>query len=132
MRTIPVALALVACALPGQADAAPGSAPGDRAAGDGYTTYVACSTKTTAKPAKECRLSQPKAAFFRSGKHDATYKVCVKFPGKKRRLCASAQDAPKGKTKYVTIATANTGRHKVTWYVGGTKVGSWNFEVIAG
>jgi hypothetical protein len=56
----------------------------------------------------------------------------VKFPGRKKRLCASAQDAPKGKKKIVTIATASTGMHKVTWYVGGTKVGSWNFEVIAG
>jgi hypothetical protein len=132
MRTIPVALGLVACAIPGQATAAPGSASDERAAGGGYTTYVACSTKTTAKPAKECKLSQTKAAFFRSGKHDATYKVCVKFPGKKKRLCASAQPAPKGQTKYVTIATANTGKHKVTWYVGGTKVGRWNFQVTPG
>ncbi len=100
--------------------------------GTGYTTYVACSTRATARPAEECRLSQSKAAFFRSSKHDATYKVCVKFPGKKRRLCASAQDAPKGQKKYVTIATARTGRHKVAWYVAGEKVGSWTFDVTAG
>ena len=102
------------------------------AAGDGYTTYVACSHKASAKPAHECKLSDPKAAYFRSAKHDATYKVCVRFPGKKKRLCASAQDAPKGKKKFVTIATANVGTHKVRWYVGGRQVGSWNFEVIEG
>ena len=104
----------------------------ERAAPGGYKTYVACSNKASAKPSHECKLSQPKAAFFVSTKHDATYKVCVKFPGKKKRLCASAQDAPKGEKKIVTIATANTGTHKVAWYVGGTKVGSWKFDVTAG
>jgi len=102
------------------------AAPGD------YKTYVACSNKASGKPSHECKLSQPKAAYFVSTKHDATYKVCVKFPGKKKRLCASAQDAPKGQKKIVTIATANTGTHKVAWYVGGTKVGGWNFKVTAG
>jgi hypothetical protein len=132
MRTIPVALALVACALPAQAAAAPGPVSGERAAGNGYTTYVACSLKTTAQPATECRLSQAKATFFLSTRHDATYKVCVKFPGKKKRLCASAQPSPKGKKQFVTIATANTGKHRVAWYVGGKKVGSWNFVVTEG
>jgi len=65
-----------------------------------------------------------------STKHDATYKVCVRFPGKKKRLCASAQDAPKGRTKVVTIATASAGPHRITWYVAGEKVGSWTLEVI--
>ena len=63
---------------------------------DGYTAYVACSPKKSRQPSHECKVSQNKAAFFVSNKHDATYKVCVKFPGKKKRLCASAQDAPKG------------------------------------
>jgi hypothetical protein len=132
MRTIPVALALVACALPGQAIAGPGSAPDERAAGGGYQTYVACSTKASAKPAHSCKSSQPKAAFFVSTKHDATYKVCVKFPGKKKRLCASAQPADKGEKRFVTIATAKTGKHRVAWYVEGAKVGSWTFDVTAG
>ena len=96
MRIIPLALALVACALPAQATAAPASGSDERAAG-GYKTYVACSYKTSAKPAHSCKSSQPKAAFFLSTKHDATYKVCVKFPGKKKRLCASAQPADKGR-----------------------------------
>lgn len=77
MRTIPVALAPVACALPAQA-------PRRRA---------------------RCRASGPPA---------------------------SAQDSPKGKKQFMTIATANTGKHKVAWYVGGKKVGSWNFVVTEG
>jgi hypothetical protein len=124
-----VALALVVCALPASATAATGES--DRAGG-GYKTYVACSVKASAKPAHECKLSDPKAAFFRSAKHDATYKVCVKFPGKKTRLCASAQDADKGKTRVVTIATSKVGKHKVWWYVGGKQVGTWRFDVVAG
>jgi hypothetical protein len=103
---------------------------GTAAAGDGYRTYAACSTKAGAKPARKCTLSQPKAAYFVSTRHDATYRVCVRFPGKKKRLCASAQDAPKGRTKVVTIATASAGTHRITWYVAGEKVGSWNLEVI--
>ena len=39
---------------------------------------------------------------------------------------------PKGQKAIVTIATSNTGTHKVAWYVAGTKVGGGNFEVIAG
>ena len=74
--------------------AAPSAA---RAAAGGYTTYVACSNKASVKPSHECKLSQPKAAYFISTKHDATYKVCVKFPGKKKRLCASAQPRPRAR-----------------------------------
>jgi hypothetical protein len=135
MRTVPLALVLVAFALPTSGTAATAATPatgaGERAGG-GYTTYVACSVKTTAKPAHECKVSDPKAAFFRSAKHDATYKVCVKFPGKKKRLCASDQQADKGKTKVVTITTAKVGRHKAWWYVDGTQVGTWSFDVVAG
>ena len=104
-----------------------------QAAAGGYKTYVACSDKASA-PSRPTRASssQPKAAFFLSTKHDATYKVCVKFPGKKKRLCASAQPADKGEKQFVTIATASTGKHQVTWYVAGKKVGSWTFDVTAG
>ena len=101
-----------------------------RGAPSGYTTYVACSTRASAKPATECRLSQTSAAFFVSTKQDATYKVCVKFPGRKKRLCAGAQPADKGEATFVTIATASTGKHKVRWYVAGKKVGSWAFGVV--
>jgi hypothetical protein len=129
MRTVPVALALVVCALPASGDVADAAS---QRAGGGYTAYVACSVRTTAKPAHECKVSEPKAAFFRSAKHDTTYRVCVKFPGKKKRLCASAQQADKGKTEVVTIATSRVGKHKVWWYVSGQQVGTWSFDVVAG
>jgi hypothetical protein len=105
--------------------------PNADAAPDGYHGYVACSTRSSAKPTHECKLSQTKAAFFVSSKHDATFKVCVKYP-KGERLCASDQPAPKGTKHFVTIATASTGRHKVWWYVGGKKVESWTFTVTDG
>ena len=104
----------------------------DASAAGGYSTYVACSHRASAKPAHECKLSDPKAAYFRSAKHDATYKVCVRFPGKKKRLCASAQSADKEEIRVVTITTAKVGKHKVWWYVGGEQVGSWSFDVVAG
>jgi hypothetical protein len=45
-----------------------------------------------------------------------------------RQRAALAQE----QEQLVTIATANTGKHKVAWYVGGKKVGSWNFVVTEG
>ncbi len=53
----------------------------------------------------------------------------MKFPGKTKRLRASAQAVDKGETRAVTIATANLGKHKVRWYVGDELVGSWDFDV---
>ena len=101
-------------------------------AGGGYSGWTACSTRAGAKASHRCKVSQPKAAFFRSARHDATYKVCVKFPGKKRRLCAGAQPAPEGKRVHVTITSSKLGTHKVTWYVDGHLVDTWRLEVIAG
>ena len=91
-----------------------GSAPVERAAGDGFTTYVACSHQGQRQASTVVRSAQPKAAFFVSKRRDVTYKVCVKFPGQKKRLCASGQDAPKGEKQRVTITTARAGKHKVT------------------
>ena len=128
MRTpYPYLLAVVLLA-PSSLAAGP-TATASAAAGDGYRGYVACSIKPSAKPKHGCRLSQVKAAFFLSTKRDATYKVCVRFPGKAERLCASAQPAPEGEKQSVTIATADTGKHQVAWYVGGKKVETWTFEV---
>ena len=101
----------------------------DAAPGNGYVGYVACSTKASARPSHACKETQTKAAFFLSRDHDATFKVCVKYPGRPQRLCASEQQAPKGEKQFVTIATATTGRHTVSWYVGARKVATWSFRV---
>jgi hypothetical protein len=101
-------------------------------AGDGYSAYVACSHRTSAQASHECKASDRKAAFFLSSRHAVTYKVCVKFPGRKQRLCANAQGAPKGQKQRVTISSDRTGRHKVWWYVDGKVVASWRFDVVPG
>ena len=131
MRTIPVALALVAL-RPARA--------GDRRArlgvGRAGPVWLQDVRRLQLQGQRQAiplvQSAQPKAAFFLSTKHDVTYKVCVKFPGKKKRLCASAQPADKGDKQFMTIATASTGKHRVTWYVDGAKVGSWTFDVTAG
>ena len=59
---------------------------------------------------------------------DVIYTVCVKFPSGKN-LCAQAQEAEQG-TLYVNKITSTIpGRHVVSWYVKGQKVGSWAFRV---
>jgi hypothetical protein len=126
MRTVLLALlaSLVASTLT--------LAPPATGAGNGYKLYIACGTSPDAKPANECRLSQTKAAFFRSSRHDATYRVCVRFPDRGRRLCAGAQEAEQGRLRHVTISTTVLGRHVVTWYVAGEQIGRRAFRVTDG
>lgn len=99
------------------------------AAGGGFSAYVACGHRPSAKPAHTCQVSDNPAAFFVSRKKHVEYKVCVKYPGQPNRLCAGAQDAPRGEKQRVTIATGAVGKHRVQWYVGGRQVGSWKFTV---
>lgn len=93
-----------------------------------FTHYVACGLSQNAKPAHVCQKRRKKGAFFRSNKSDVFYTVCVKFPTK-RRLCAPRQEAVKG-TLYVNKITSNIpGKHKVTWFVEGKRVGLFVFRV---
>ena len=83
---------------------------------------MACGLSENAKPAHLCQKKRDKGAFFRSTKSDVFYTVCVKFPTK-RQLCAPKQEAKAG-TLYVNKITSNIpGKHKVTWFVEGKKVG---------
>jgi len=108
-----------------------GAAPPVSAAPGGYTTYVACSLKPSAKPARKCNLSGPKAAFFRSAKRDVVYKVCAKLVGKGNHpLCASGIEAPKGKTTLLSLALSTAGKYTVTWSVAGHVVGSRTVKII--
>jgi hypothetical protein len=110
------------------ATAAPASA--DAAA---YRKYVACGTSGKANPAHVCpvnRASQGKVgAFFRSNVGDVFYKVCVKFPGAQVPRCAGKQKAEKGKLYVNPITSDQTGRHRVTWFVKGQRVGAWAFTL---
>jgi hypothetical protein len=93
-----------------------------------FRHYVACGLSENAKPAHLCQAARKKGAFFRSNKRDVFYTVCVRFPTKKN-LCAPKQEAVKG-TLYVNKITSNIpGKHQVSWFVKGKRVGVFNFIV---
>jgi ABC-type sugar transport system substrate-binding protein len=93
-----------------------------------YTHYVACGVSQNAKPAHLCQKARKKGAFFKSNSATVFYTVCVKFPTKKN-LCAEKQEAVQG-TLYVNKITSNIpGKHVVSWFVEGQKVGSFAFTV---
>ncbi len=95
-----------------------------------YQGYVVCSAKKSAEPSHSCRVDQSKTAVFLSKDRAATYKVCVKFPGKKK-LCASHQPAKEGVKSGVSITSTKLGDHTLTWFVDGEKVDTYIFEVTS-
>ena len=93
-----------------------------------YKHYVGCGISRKASPSHVCPKKSKKGAFFKSLKGDVNYSVCVKFPSGKN-LCAQAQKATQG-TLYVNKVTSTIpGKHRVTWFVEGKKVGSFVFRV---
>jgi hypothetical protein len=111
-----VTTGLLAAAVPATAGAA------------AYRHYVGCGISRNASPAHVCPKGSKKGAFFKSTKGNVMYTVCVKFPSGKN-LCAQAQEAVKG-TLYVNKITSTIpGRHVVSWFVKGKKVGSFAFRV---
>jgi hypothetical protein len=76
-----------------------------------------------------CPVGSKKGAFFKSLKADVKYTVCVKFPQAEHLCTEKPQEAQKG-TLYVNKITSTTpGRHQVTWFVKGKKVGTSVFRV---
>ncbi len=99
------------------------------ASASAYKHYVACGVSQNAKPAHLCQKKRKKGAFFKSNGATVFYTVCVKFPKKAKPLCADKQEAVQG-TLYVNKITSNIpGRHVVSWFVEGKKVGSFAFRV---
>jgi hypothetical protein len=93
-----------------------------------YKHYVGCGISRNATPSHVCPKKSKKGAFFKSLKGDVNYSVCVKFPSGKN-LCAQAQAATQG-TLYVNKVTSTIpGKHQVSWFVEGKKVGSFVFRV---
>jgi hypothetical protein len=94
-----------------------------------FKHYIACGLSRKAKPAHVCPRQSKKGAFFKSLKDDVQYTVCVKFP-KAEHLCTEKpQEAEQG-TLYVNKITSTApGRHQVTWFVKGKKVGTTVFRV---
>jgi len=116
LSAIGLVMALLASAVPASAQ------------GAAFRHYVACGLSKNAKPSHLCQKARKKGAFFRSNQADVFYTVCVKFPTKKN-LCAPKQEAKKG-TLYVNKITSNIpGKHRVTWFVGGKRVGLFAFTV---
>jgi hypothetical protein len=108
--------ALLASAAPASADAA------------AFKHYVACGVSKNAKPDHKCNKANKKGAFFKSLKGDVSYSVCVKFPTGKN-ICAKSQPATQG-TLYVNKITSNIpGKHRVSWFVEGKRVGVFIFRV---
>jgi hypothetical protein len=111
-----LAVGLLAAVVPATASAA------------AFKHYVACGISRNAAPAHVCPKGSKKGAFFKSLNADVTYSVCVKFPSGKN-LCAQAQKAEQG-TLYVNKITSTIpGKHVVSWFVKGKKVGSFAFRV---
>jgi hypothetical protein len=116
LAAVMLASGLLATAVPATASAA------------AYKKYVGCGISNKAKPAHVCPKKAKKGAFFKSLQGDVVYSVCVKFPTG-RNLCAQAQEAEQG-TLYVNKITSTIpGKHVVTWFVKGQKVGTWAFRV---
>lgn len=117
LTAVLLGVALLATAAPASAKAA------------AFKHYVACGTSQNAKPSHSCPASSKKGAFFKSTQADVLYTVCVKFPTGKN-LCAKAQEATKG-TLYVNKVTSNIpGKHRVSWFVAGKRVGLFVFDVV--
>jgi len=120
--------ALLIAAVPAMADAA------------AFRHYVGCGVSQKAKPKHVCPKRSKKGAFFRSNRGEdcldpqgnrvrcVYYKVCVRFPTG-RNLCARRQQAIRG-TLYVNKITSNIpGKHRVTWFVRGKRIGLFLFRV---
>lgn len=116
LTAMALGIALLASVAPASAGAA------------AYRHYVACGISEKAKSSHSCPAKSKKGAFFKSTKADVFYKVCVKFPTGKH-ICATKQEATMG-TLYVNEITSNIpGKHKITWFVAGKRVGVFILEI---
>lgn len=93
-----------------------------------YSHYVACGVSQNAKPSHVCQKGRKKGAFFESNNGTVFYKVCVRFPEGKH-ICAPREEATEGVLYVNKITTNIPGKHRVSWYVEGKKVGSYVFRV---
>jgi hypothetical protein len=102
-----------------------------------YTTFVACGydaqRPATIKPTHFCPPGEVVGAFFRRNvgqpRSVVLYTVCVHF-SQGGTTCKSRQRARKlGRRLYVNrIINPGPGRHRVTWFVEGERVGRWFFR----
>ena len=94
-----------------------------------FEHYVACGLSRKAAPANVCPVKSKKGAFFKSTRGEVKYTVCVKFP-KREHLCTEKPQVAEEGTLYVNkITSTSVGKHQVTWFVKGKKVGTTVFRV---
>jgi hypothetical protein len=121
-----LAATILACGLLAGVATAPAGAAPEQAA---YKHYIGCGLSRNAKPAHVCPKGSKKGAFFRSNKKKVSYTVCVRFPNGKLKCTETPQEADEG-TLYVNRITSTVpGKHQVSWFVKGKKVGSVVFRV---
>jgi hypothetical protein len=104
---------------------------------DPYTTFVACDYDlkrlATIRKTHFCPAGEVVGAFFRRNVGEpgslVRYTVCVAF-SQGGNDCATGVPARKrGRRLYVNrIIGAGPGRHRVTWFVQGERVGLWYFR----
>ncbi|HET7484996.1 MAG TPA: hypothetical protein VFJ64_06410 [Solirubrobacterales bacterium] len=116
LTAVLLGFALLASAVPASASAT------------AYKHYVACGVTEAAKPAHQCSKKSKKGAFFMSLNADVNYSVCVKFPTGKH-ICAKSQPAKQGILYFNKITSNIPGRHQVSWFVEGKRVGVFNFTI---
>lgn len=94
-----------------------------------YRYYVACGLSQNAKPSHACRKKRDKGAFFRSNLADVSDTVCVRFPTGGHKCTKKPQKAKQGILYVNEIISHIPGKYKVTWFVGGKRVGLFYFDV---
>lgn len=104
---------------------------------EAYTTFVACGYQrdkpASVKPTHFCPRGERVGAFFRRnfGQPNSLvhYKVCVNYD-RGGTQCEGRQPARKlGRRLYLNpILDSGPGRHKVSWFVAGKRVGTWYFR----
>ena len=106
-----------------------GVSPSPRRAARPTSTTSPAGSRAKRNPPTSARSTARRAPSSKACKADVKYTVCVKFP-KKEHLCTEKpQEAEKG-TLYVNkITSTSVGRHQVTWFVKGKKVGTTVFRV---
>ena len=103
-------------------------APMAASAAPTYETFVGCDAfSENPAPADVCQVGDLPGAYFESDV-DTEYEVCVEFPPGVT-LCVDEQEAKAG-VLYVNVITSETeGVHRVSWFVEGEEVGSWDFRL---
>lgn len=99
------------------------------AAASGLVAFVGCGVDGDTVPAATCHRGDPIGAFFESRATEVIYEVCVLAPSGKT-TCLPDQVAAAG-TRYVNDVTiSEVGRYEARWWVEGTLVSPWSFEVL--